>query len=188
MIAKVEGRLNIKREYDAISQQAVSGRTAKVNKETKPRSAIILDASSSNTSIKDAMQPNPPHRHKPVSHSASRSSSDITSQLTDPKGQSALTPPKSDGSPSSSSGRRGPKHRIPEAFSTLDLTIPVRWDGFIPIPIRLIHLAALKAQTMQDILSAVTLTSESDIKEAKQALHIVSSMNFDPKWPIQPSW
>ncbi|PVF99404.1 hypothetical protein CPB86DRAFT_703425 [Serendipita vermifera] len=176
MVAKVEGRLNIKREYDTISQQAVSGRTAKVNKEAKPRSAIILDAtgaSSSNTSVKDAMQSSH-HRHKPVSHSASLSSSDVTGQLTDPKGQAALTPPKSDGSPSSaSSGRRGPKHQIPEAFSTLNLTIPLRWDGFIPIPIRLIHLAALKGQTTQDVLSAASLASDSEVKEAKHALHIL---------------
>lgn len=168
MVAKVDGRLQIKREYDQKVQQSVTERTARMNKEAQPRSAIILGApvAAPGGSAKN-------HNKQPSSVVAQAVAP--SSARPDPKGQAALTPPKSDGSPSSTlSGPRGPKHQIPDAFARLDLNVPTRWDGNVPLPIRLIHLVALNLKSETDLLTGAGLAGEAERKEALRALSIVS--------------
>lgn len=174
MVAKVDGRINLKREFGASVQQAVSERTARLNKEAQPRSAIILEApssssSSSGKSSSRTQQAKPAAVSKQVLPPAP-----ATGRSTEVKGQAALTPPKSDGSPSSvSSSPSGPKHRIPDSFNALNLTIPARWDRDVPIPIRVIHLLALKPMSEAELLTEAKLAAEAERREAIQAMNIV---------------
>ncbi len=168
MVAKVDGRLHIKREYDSKIQQSVTERTARIIKEAQPRSAIILDA--------PVLAPGGKvHHNKQSSSAATAAHQSAAAARPDPKGLAALTPPKSDGSPSSTlSGPHGPKHQIPDGFATLDLNVPARWDGDVPLPIRLIHLVALNPKAEMDVLAEAGLAGDAERKEGLRALNIVS--------------
>ncbi|KIM31274.1 hypothetical protein M408DRAFT_21335 [Serendipita vermifera MAFF 305830] len=176
MVAKVDGRLQIKREYGSKVQQTVTERTARMNKEAQPRSAIILDAPVGATPNVLSKNANHHHHNKQLSTGVAQTTKppSTTTARPDPKGQAALTPPKSDGSPSSTlSGPRGPKHQIPDAFATLNLNVPTRWDGNIPLPIRLIHLVALNPKTEMDLLTEAGLAGDAERKEGLRALSIL---------------
>jgi hypothetical protein len=176
MVAKVDGRLQIKREYDSKIQQSVTERTARMNKEAQPRSAIILNAPVVPPGGLTKNATAGYHNRQSSVAQAAMPPSTATSRPNDPKGQAALTPPKSDGSPSSVvSGPPGIKHQIPDAFATLDLNVPTRWDGNVPVPIRLIHLVALSPnKTEEDLLTDAGLAGEAERKEGLRALNIVS--------------
>jgi hypothetical protein len=175
MVAKVDGRINLKREYGASVQQAVSERTARLNKEAQPRSAIILDAPATGSSN---LGKNSSHMQQARPATNSRhvlSPAPATGRSAEAKGQAALTPPKSDGSPSSvSSSPGGPKHRIPDSFAALSLTLPARWDRDVPIPIRIIHHLALRPMSVVELLTDAKLAAEAERREASQAMSIVS--------------
>jgi len=182
MVAKVDGRLQIRREYGSKFQQSVTERTARMNKEAQPRSAIILDA--------PVVPPGGSTKHSTAGHynkqpsvaQAAMPSSAAASRPNDTKGQAALTPPKSDDSPPSSlSGPSAPKHQhqIPDAFAKLDLSIPTRWDDDVPTPIRLIHLAALSPKMETDLLADAGLADEAERKEGLRALNIVGGESAD---------
>jgi hypothetical protein len=173
MVARVDGRLQIKREYDLKIQQSVTERTARMNKEAQPRSAIILDA--------PVTAPGGPTKNiAAVYHSKQPSTTKVAmpptgaSRPNDPEGQAAFTPPKSDGSPSSIlSGPPGLKHQIPDSFAALDLNVPTRWDSNVPTPIRLIHLVALSPKTEEELVTDAGLTGVAEREEGLRALNIV---------------
>jgi hypothetical protein len=180
MVATVDGRINLRREYGPSVQQAVSERTARLTKEAQPRSAIILDApvtdsSNSGKSSSRTQQARPATNSMHVLPPAP-----ATGRSAEAKGQAALTPPKSDGSPSSiSSSPGGPKHRIPDTFAALNLTLPARWDRDVPIPIRVIHHLAHRAMSEVELLTEAKLAAEAERREARQAMNIVSPIS-DP--------
>ncbi|CCA67605.1 hypothetical protein PIIN_01433 [Serendipita indica DSM 11827] len=178
MVAKVDGRLRMMRDFTPIVQQSVSERTAKLNKEAQPRSAIILDAPGSypNSSSKAGARA----QQTKVAATAKSALPSGTAGTVRPSEQrvQVFTPPKSDGSPSSAtSGSRGPKHTIPDAFGTLDLSIPTRWDGQISIPIRIIHWAALKPKTEAELLSEAV--SRSEYEQGRRAISILCESKED---------
>ncbi|KAG8751843.1 hypothetical protein FRC14_007574, partial [Serendipita sp. 396] len=178
MVAKVEGRLNIKRDLTSKVQQTVSERTARMNKEAQPRSAIILDSTTGKPT--GSLLPNPLRPQQAHSTTVSKPSSPAPasriSRPVDPKIQ-VFTPPKSDGSPSSStSGPRGLKHRVPDSFASLDLSIPTRWDR-PQLPIRLVHLIALKSKSEAEVVTA--LAADADRKDMLETLSILAEKKED---------
>jgi hypothetical protein len=176
MVATVNGRLHVKKEYGAKTQQVIGERTSKTNKETQSRSAIIIDSATmpTNGTIKGPPRslPNKP----PVASPVPSSSSNPRAVQTAP---GVFTPPKSDGSPSSSTSViRGQKHAVPAAFNTLDLTIPTDWTGPIPVAIRVIHTVVLSPKFESEVLrdKDMGVTDAAEQKEALRACGIVSKM------------
>ena len=163
----------MKREYSPKAQQVVSERTGKLNKEAQSRSAIIVDSPSMPTNgiIK------PPSRSlqnktPPVAPPVPSSSSSGRAVQTAP---GVFTPPKSDGSPSSSTSViREKKHTVPAAFNTLDLTIPADWTGPIPVAIRVIHTVVLSPKIEYEVLKDMGVTDAVEQNEVLRACGIVS--------------
>ena len=161
------------RDFTSMVQQSVSERTAKLNKEAQPRSAILLDASVPHAS--SSTKPGARAQQSKLTATAKSALPSAAAGAVRPSESrvQVFTPPKSDGSPSSAtSGSRDPKHPIPDTFGTLDLSIPNRWDGQIPIPVRIIHWAALKTKTEAELLSHAV--SKSEVEEGRRAISIVS--------------
>lgn len=173
MVATVDGRLHVRREYGAKIQQAVSDRTSKINKEAQPRSAIIINSSAIPPSgtVKPSAR-SLQNKTLPVVPPVPSSSSNGRAVSTAP---GIFTPPKSDGSPSSSTSIiRGQKHTVPTPFNTLDLTIPTDWTGPIPVAIRVIHAVVLSPKIEFEILKDIGITDAAEQKEALRACGIVS--------------